>query len=269
VPLIALFIPRYKSENFYGLLAKANFAFSRFLYTTVLMSEFFFLKTNFLKLSRSIIGFFRITCNLINSVCNLKVLLKIRHSLLQRNILPYHFRLVMLGSLTSLISHAHTEMSFSTLHTYLIVKPYHAYTRCISSFDKTQNNATTRINMPRCINGRILQDPIEVCSAVIIMFCDITYITQWNPAGTKNFLILFRLLSFLRLCNHKLLDFDRHNTFTYRCNIIILCTYCIHIHRCNILYWLYLNVVYFFKKKTARISWNLNIYLLLIPKNGR
>jgi len=100
------------------------------------MSEFFFLETNFLKLSRSIIGFFRITCNLINSVCNLKVLLKIRHTLLQRYILPYHFRLVTQGSLTSLISPAYTEMSFSTLHTYLIVKPYHAYT-CISNFDKT------------------------------------------------------------------------------------------------------------------------------------
>jgi len=187
------------------------------------MSEFFFLKTNFLKLSLSIIGFFRITRNLINSVCNLKVLLKIRHSLLQRYILPYHIRLVMLGSLTSLISHAHAKMSFSTLHTYLIVKPYHVYTRCISSFDRTQNNATTRINMVRCINSRILQDPIEVYSVVVIMFCDITYTTQWNPAGIKNFLILFQLLSFPRLCNHKLLHFDRYNTFTYRRNIIILC----------------------------------------------
>jgi len=130
---------------------------------------FFFLETNFLKLSPSIIGFFRITCNLINSVCNLKVLLKIRHTLLQRYILPYHFRLVTQGSLTSLISRSYTEMSFSTLHTYLIVKPYHAYLHVFRILIKQR---LCHINIPRCyINSRILPSPIEVCS--VIMFCDI------------------------------------------------------------------------------------------------
>jgi hypothetical protein len=143
------------------------------------------LKTNFLKLSRSIIGFFRITRNLINSVCNLKVLLKIRHTLLQRYILPYHFRLVILGSLTSLISRPHTEMSFSTLHTYLIVKPYHAYILCFE-FDKTTQLLPHQHACTWCyINIRILQGPIEVCSVVIIMFCDITYNTMESRRDQK------------------------------------------------------------------------------------